>query len=44
MSKFVAFSWGVTSLVFLIYVNSVTRSAFLTGFVLSITTMTSIIL
>lgn len=33
------FGWGVTSPVFSIYVNNVTKNAFLTGFVLSITTM-----
>ncbi len=38
------FGWGVTSPVFSIYVNGVTRSAFLTGLVLSITTMAGIVL
>ena len=38
------FGWGVTSPVFSIYVNSVTKNAFLTGLVLSITTMAGIFL
>jgi len=38
------FGWGVTSPVFSIYVNNVTKNAFLTGFVLSITTMAGIVL
>ena len=38
------FGWGVTSPVFSIYVNNVTKSAFLTGLVLSITTMAGIVL
>jgi MFS family permease len=38
------FGWGVTSPVFSIYVNSVTQNAFLTGLVLSITTMAGIFL
>ena len=38
------FGWGVTSPVFSIYVNRVTGSAFLTGLVLSITTMAGIVL
>ena len=38
------FGWGVTSPVFSIYVNNVTKNAFLTGFVLSITTMAGVFL
>ncbi len=38
------FGWGVTSPVFSIYVNNVTKNAFLTGLVLSITTMAGIFL
>jgi len=38
------FGWGVTSPVFSIYVNSVTGNAFLTGLVLSITTMAGVFL
>lgn len=38
------FGWGVISPVFSIYVNNVTKNAFLTGFVLSITTMAGIVL
>jgi MFS family permease len=38
------FGWGVTSPVFSIYVNDVTKNAFLTGLVLSITTMAGIFL
>jgi MFS family permease len=38
------FGWGVTSPIFSIYVNNVTKNAFLTGFVLSITTMAGIFL
>ena len=38
------FGWGVTSPIFSIYVNNVTKNAFLTGLVLSITTMAGIFL
>lgn len=38
------FGWGVTSPIFSIYVNRVTGNAFLTGLVLSITTMAGVIL
>lgn len=38
------FGWGVTSPIFSIYVNDVTGSAFLTGLVLSITTMAGVFL
>jgi MFS family permease len=38
------FGWGVTSPVFSIYVNNVTGNAFLTGLVLSITTMAGVFL
>ncbi|MGP8127855.1 MAG: MFS transporter [Candidatus Bathyarchaeia archaeon] len=38
------FGWGVTSPIFSIYVNNVTKNAFLTGFVLSITTMAGVFL
>ena len=38
------FGWGVTSPVFSIYVNNVTGSAFLTGIILSITTMAGVFL
>ncbi|MDG7000364.1 MAG: MFS transporter [Nitrososphaerota archaeon] len=38
------FGWGVTSPVFSIYVNNVTGSAFLTGLILSVTTMAGIFL
>ncbi len=38
------FGWGVTSPIFSIYVNNVTGSAFLTGLILSITTMAGIFL
>ncbi len=38
------FGWGVTSPIFSIYVNGITRSALLTGLVLSITTMAGIFL
>ena len=38
------FGWGITSPVFSIYVNNITGSAFLTGLVLSITTMAGIFL
>jgi len=38
------FGWGVTSPIFSIYVNDVTGSAFLTGLILSITTMAGVAL
>lgn len=38
------FGWGVTSPIFSIYVNDVTGSAFLTGLILSITTMAGVFL
>jgi MFS family permease len=38
------FGWGVTSPVFSIYVNNVTGNAFLTGLVLSVTTMAGVAL
>ncbi len=38
------FGWGVVSPIFSIYVNNVTGNAFLTGFILSITTMAGIFL
>ena len=38
------FGWGVTSPIFSIYVNQVTGNAFLTGVVLSITTMAGVFL
>ncbi len=38
------FGWGVTSPIFAIFVNGVTGSAFLTGLILSITTMAGILL
>ncbi|MDG6908594.1 MAG: MFS transporter, partial [Nitrososphaerota archaeon] len=38
------FGWGVTSPIFSIYVNNVTGNAFLTGLILSITTMAGIFL
>ncbi len=38
------FGWGVTSPIFAIFVNGVTGSAFLTGLILSITTMAGIFL
>ncbi len=38
------FGWGVTSPVFSIYVNNVTGNAFLTGLILSVTTMAGIFL
>jgi MFS family permease len=38
------FGWGVTSPVFSIYVNNITGNAFLTGLVLSITTMAGVFL
>ena len=38
------FGWGVTSPIFSIYVNDVTGSAFLTGVILSVTTMAGVFL
>ena len=38
------FGWGITSPMFSIYVNNITGSAFLTGLVLSITTMAGVFL
>ncbi len=38
------FGWGVTSPIFSIYVNDITGSAFVTGLVLSITTMAGVFL
>ncbi len=38
------FGWGVTSPVFSIYVNNITGNAFLTGLILSITTMAGVFL
>ena len=38
------FGWGVTSPIFSIYVNNVTGDAFLTGLILSITTMAGVFL
>ena len=38
------FGWGVTSPVFSIYVNDVTGNAFLTGLILSMTTMAGVFL
>lgn len=38
------FGWGVTSPIFSIYVNDVTGNAFLTGLILSVTTMSGVFL
>ena len=38
------FGWGVTSPIFSIYVNGVTGNAFLTGIILSVTTMSGVFL